>query len=50
MRETCRTHERDEKCIKILFGKPERRILLRRQRRALENVIKMYLREIGFFF
>jgi hypothetical protein len=38
----------DEKCVKIVAGKPEGKRPLRRQRRRWDDNIKMYLTEIGF--
>jgi hypothetical protein len=42
------THGRDERCIKILVGKPEGRRPLGRPRRRWEDNIKVDLWEIGF--
>jgi hypothetical protein len=39
---------RDEKCIKMLFEKPEGKRPLGRHRRRWENSIRMSLREIGW--
>jgi len=46
--ETCRTHGRDEKCIKILFVKSERKRSLGRPMRRREDNIRMDPREIGW--
>jgi hypothetical protein len=43
MGRTCSTHGRDEKCIKVLVGKPERKRRLGRPRRRWEDNIRMDL-------
>jgi hypothetical protein len=44
----CSTHERGEKGVKVLVGKPEGKSLLGRPRRGWEDGIRMDLREIGW--
>jgi hypothetical protein len=49
MDDTCSTHELNEKCIKILIGKPERKNRpLGRTKRKREDNIRMDLRETGW--
>jgi hypothetical protein len=45
---TCNKHGTEEKCIKILIRKPERKRPLGRSRRRCEGNIKMELSEIGW--
>jgi hypothetical protein len=44
----CSTHGRDEKCIKMLVGKPKVKRPLGRHRRRWGNNIRMGFREIGW--
>jgi hypothetical protein len=41
----CSTHKSDEKCHRILFGKPDGKRPLRTPRCRLEDNIKMHLRD-----
>jgi hypothetical protein len=44
----CSTHERYEKCVQYLVGKPEGKNPLRRARHRWKDVVRMGLREIGW--
>jgi hypothetical protein len=45
---TCSIDERGQKIVQGLVGNPEGKIPLRKLRCSWEDVIRMYLREIGW--
>jgi hypothetical protein len=45
----CGTHERGEKIVKVLVGKPEGKRPLGKPRLRLQDGIRMDLREIGWW-